>query len=139
MKIHKCIECGEDKEANFYPNNKSRCKACCKKRSITIYHPRRTQKQAEYYKRWYDERGRKRPDNYKDVIVLWQSNHQDSVKASRKVLRAIREGLLERPVKCSLCGKPRKTNGHHEDYNSPYAVLWVCASCHKKIHLGLPT
>ena len=52
------------------------------------------------------------------------------------VRKAIRRGLLKRPNKCSMCGKESRTHGHHNDYNSPLDVLWLCASCHKKIHLS---
>jgi len=149
----KCADCGEDKEGNFYPRNHLRCKTCLIKRA-RIYqreHPEQMrqyeankrakpgykEKHAEYYKKWYAEHGRNRTDNYASLIYLWQKEHTGATKVARIVRQAIKDGLLERPLKCSLCGRDGRINGHHEDYNSPYEVLWVCSSCHKKIHLGL--
>ena len=139
MKNFKCVECSESHEANFYPNNKSRCKSCCIKRSIAVYAPKHRERQAAYYKKWYAKNGRKRADDYRDIIYLWQKEHLESVGVRVEVAEAIRKGLLTRPLRCTLCGKEGRINGHHEDYNIPYEVVWVCSSCHKKIHLGILT
>jgi len=57
------------------------------------------------------------------------------------VRNAIRKGLLHRPEVCEKCGnepKRRKDgisniHGHHEDYNKPLDVQWLCAKCHMGI------
>ena len=28
---------------------------------------------------------------------------------------------------------------HNEDYSKPLEVVWLCKSCHKRLHLGLIT
>lgn len=37
-------------------------------------------------------------------------------------------------VKCSICKSPFYVIAHHENYNKPLQVLWVCISCHRRIH-----
>jgi predicted RNA-binding Zn-ribbon protein involved in translation (DUF1610 family) len=78
--------------------------------------------------------------------------------AHAKVQYAVTAGKLSRPNKCSVCGKVvtkysiyrcpwtdkiyiRKNRcvniiAHHEDYRKPLDVIWVCRSCHNKIHTG---
>jgi hypothetical protein len=76
--------------------------------------------------------------------------------AHAKVQYAVFTGRLTRPNKCSVCGKAdskysisrcpwtdkiyiRKQRcvniiAHHKDYRKPLEVIWVCRSCHNKIH-----
>ncbi|HEY0089702.1 MAG TPA: hypothetical protein VGB37_12720 [Candidatus Lokiarchaeia archaeon] len=35
---------------------------------------------------------------------------------------------------CELCQKRPATQKHHQDYNEPKKVQFLCASCHKQIH-----
>ena len=51
-----------------------------------------------------------------------------------KVQNAFKEGLLIRPAHCSCCGKKGKPQGHHEDYNEPLSVVWLCGRCHRFRH-----
>ena len=45
--------------------------------------------------------------------------------------RALRNGLLKRPDKCSRCGLIGKIEGHHPDYDKPLEVIWLCRKCHR--------
>ena len=31
----------------------------------------------------------------------------------------------------------RFMEAHHDDYSKPFEVRWLCASCHKRLHLGI--
>lgn len=55
--------------------------------------------------------------------------------------KAIRKGLVEKKLRCELCKKvPVNKNGksgihaHHEDYNKPLDVIWLCPTCHQVWH-----
>jgi len=37
---------------------------------------------------------------------------------------------------CSICGSPFFVVAHHPDYNKPFQVIWICVSCHRRIHEG---
>lgn len=54
---------------------------------------------------------------------------------------AIYGGRIKRGTTCEKCGvTPRDQSlihGHHDDYNKPYEVRWLCASCHKRHHVAL--
>lgn len=52
--------------------------------------------------------------------------------ATTKALRSRR--LV--PRACQNCLSPENIHAHHEDYEKPLEVLWLCASCHKRLHHG---
>ncbi len=41
---------------------------------------------------------------------------------------------MTKPKNCEMCERETRLNGHHKDYNKPFDVIWVCGSCHRKIH-----
>lgn len=51
------------------------------------------------------------------------------------VYQARRKGLLV-PKPCERCGAAR-VEGHHEDYDKPLEVVWLCRKCHTKRHSEL--
>lgn len=53
-------------------------------------------------------------------------------RARRVVSRAIRLGKLARRP-CEACGK-EPTQAHHDDYNYPLKVRWLCSVCHAEWH-----
>ena len=62
--------------------------------------------------------------------------------AHRKVQYAVRTGVLVRQP-CEECGtEPFWWNGevrvyaHHDDYDRPLDVRWLCGYCHKKFHFA---
>ena len=56
--------------------------------------------------------------------------------ARSKLQRAVRSGLIIRQS-CEVCGAT-PTQAHHENYEKPYEVRWLCQACHSKEH-RLPT
>lgn len=53
-------------------------------------------------------------------------------RARLKVKRAILAGMLVR-LPCERCGEP-KTQAHHEDYERPLDVNWLCSLHHAARH-----
>ena len=53
------------------------------------------------------------------------------VLAEVKVRMAVDAGLIMRASACERCGVSNKRlSGHHEDYDKPFDVMWVCRKCH---------
>lgn len=67
--------------------------------------------------------------------AYWAKNPEKK-KAVQMVNNRINKGTMTKPDKCELCAKKAKVEGHHEDYSKPLDVLWLCKSCHTKIHRG---
>lgn len=64
--------------------------------------------------------------------------HAKKHKARQATLAAIRRGELVRPETCEKCGGPptdrRGIHAHHDDYDQPLWVRWLCAPCHHDHH-----
>src|SRR3989442_10170496 len=59
-------------------------------------------------------------------------------KAHRAVQRAVRNGSLK-PLPCEVCGIPSQYSliqAHHEDYDQPLVVRWLCVHHHTVRHAG---
>jgi hypothetical protein len=53
--------------------------------------------------------------------------------AREKLYYAVKKGYLEKPIHCSVCHEHKKLDAHHEDYNKPLEVTWLCRLCHRKV------
>ena len=59
---------------------------------------------------------------------------QTKNKAWQITSNAIRDGKLIRPNECSQCDAACKPEAHHPDYSRPLDVIWLCRSCHCRLH-----
>ena len=53
------------------------------------------------------------------------------------VREAVRTGQLVKPEVCSRCGKRGVIEAHHYDYLKPLEVVFLCRSCHRRVHREL--
>ena len=65
----------------------------------------------------------------------YMSKNPKITKAHQAVIRAIKNGVIKR-MPCVICGAT-KTHGHHEDYNKPLEVIWLCPKHHKERYCDL--
>ena len=65
---------------------------------------------------------------------IQEERYPERCAARRAVGNAIRRGHLVRQP-CEHCGIT-PTVGHHPDYSKPLDVIWLCRSCHRKVHGG---
>lgn len=64
----------------------------------------------------------------------WREANKEQRRVNRLVKYAIDCGRLLRPDHCTKCGLVCIPEGHHEDYNKPYDVVWLCHPCHMQHH-----
>lgn len=55
------------------------------------------------------------------------------VRARERVRGAIRSGRLEKEP-CEVCGGTERIHAHHDDYDRPLDVRWLCALHHTQLH-----
>ena len=54
-------------------------------------------------------------------------------KARAKARAALVSGKIKK-TPCVNCGSNEKVCGHHEDYEKPLEVIWLCTKCHHELH-----
>jgi len=131
-----CRECGYEFDISLFPQAKNRlgkiyhrrlCKYCFYKkyqRKNTIYAEQQKNNDLERFRESEKERGKR-----------WREKHKKEHHAHLLLNRAIKAGEIIKPEKCSKCGREGiKINGHHDDYNKPYNVIWLCDKCHAERH-----
>ena len=110
----------------------NKCKEC-NKNDVTANRNKNIEKV-----RAYDRTRGKIPERIKTVTEItraWRAEDSRRALAHSSVARAIRRGeLLRQP--CCRCGA-EKTVAHHEDYDKPLEVVWLCQPCHKQRHKEL--
>lgn len=59
----------------------------------------------------------------------WRAKYPDRYRAHNALNNAIRDGKIIRG-KCEICGIKEHVHAHHENYNEPLEVKWLCALHH---------
>jgi len=88
--------------------------------------------------RAYDRARGKDPIRIKantEITRAWRAEDKRRSAAHSSVSQAIRNGSLVRQP-CVRCGEA-KSVAHHEDYDKPLDVVWLCQPCHKQRHKEL--
>lgn len=67
---------------------------------------------------------------------FWLAENRLKRKAHQAVAYAIQTGKLVRQP-CERCGTTQNVVAHHEDYNKPLDVLWLCKYHHKERHMEI--
>lgn len=62
----------------------------------------------------------------------WNSANPKALWAHNAVRSAIKRGLIERKA-CEVCGE-EETDAHHDDYDRPLLIRWLCRLHHRADH-----
>lgn len=137
--MKQCFKCGAYKELDdFYKHRQmadghlNKCKQCTKNDA--------SQNRAENHEYYlvYDRirydvqgfRGNKRSiEEQRHYKRDWSKKNKQKRNAHNKVKRAIEKGILTKQP-CGICGSIDGVEAHHEDYNKPLDVKWLCSYHH---------
>jgi len=157
METKKCFKCKEDKPfAEFYKHPQmadgrvNKCKECNKSdvrknRSDNIDYYRQYEKDRTHTEKRMRQRGVSFDSNLFSVIPEGHPSHSEMTSgqawvvrnkkkhsAHKSVASAVRRGKMKK-LPCEICGNPL-SHGHHDDYEYPLTVRWLCAAHHKEWH-----
>jgi hypothetical protein len=135
----KCFKCETVKPlTEFYKHSRmadghlNKCKDCTKN-DVSKHRDQNIEKV-----RAYDRARGKIPERIKantEVTRAWRAEDIRRVLAHSRVANALRNGTLVRQP-CCRCADA-KSLAHHEDYDKPLEVMWLCQPCHKQRHKEL--
>lgn len=141
-----CSKCDSElpSDTGFYANDNT-CKECRKAR----VRQNRSEK-IEYYRAYDNARAgnpdrvqarkdyAKTPDGIKAGNAAKNAYKEKNMKkrwVTNAVNNAVRDGRLIKPCACQSCEKVKpRIEGHHNDYDRPLDVTWLCSSCHRLWH-----
>jgi ribosomal protein S27AE len=131
-----CFKCNIQKPlTDFYKHSMmadgfvNKCKKCNKK-DVTEHRNKNLEKVREY-----DRIRASNPERRRAMSAISKSWRQEDFRRTQchnAVSRAIKSGKLIRQS-CEKCGNENSL-AHHEDYDKPLMVNWLCQPCHKKRH-----
>jgi len=109
----------------------SQCKSC-RKDYHHEYNKCPEVKQRSYIngKQWFLNNKEKR----RAINRRSKYNNPSHVIAHNSINNAIHSGKLKRATTCAYCGIACIPEGHHEDYDKPLEVVWLCRQCHQHLH-----
>lgn len=64
--------------------------------------------------------------------AAWRAKNPEKTRAHGIVRRAIAKGKIVRGA-CTVCGQTN-AEAHHEDYNKPLEITWLCRVHHREHH-----
>ena len=128
-----CIVCNKEKQlykfhkkSNSTDGHQPKCKDCEK----DYYVENRDELLARSRIYSQSAKGKKTIKRAGDIR---RKRHPLRISAYKKVDWAVKMGtLIKQP--CEKCGSPSDIQAHHEDYNKPLDVVWLCRDCHFKLH-----
>lgn len=127
-KLHKCTTCNQLLSIKVFPNtvdHPNRCKFCNAEKCRSFY-DRFRGKRIEYF----SDRYKKHSERLK-AINLRRSKTKKGMARKKVHLARLRGEITRKP--CEVCGET-KVDGHHEDYNEPLDVRWLCRKHHMEQH-----
>lgn len=134
--MKECFKCKVVKPLDeFYKHSQmadghlNKCKQCTKK-DVGEHREKNIDKVRAYDR----ERGKNksRIQASTEITRAWREEDKRRVRAHSAVARAIRSGALVRQP-CESCGDTTSV-AHHDDYDKPLSVRWLCQACHKRHH-----
>lgn len=90
-----------------------------------------TPERLEYIRKAAAKYRKRRPDLVAQTVSKYSHANRHKRRAHLAVMRALKSGDLVR-IPC-WCGETR-VEGHHEDYQKPLDVIWLCRKHHAELH-----
>ena len=125
-----CSKCKELKDdSDFYKDKRTtdgltcQCKKC---HIATTLATRNKDNAREINKKYMRNAVIRNPEKFREQ---WRKYEREMILNC-----ALRDKRLFKPQVCQDCGMDLKLTAHHENYDEPLQVTWLCYECHAKRH-----
>jgi hypothetical protein len=135
-----CFKCGFSKPlTEFYKHTQmadghlNKCKECTKA-DAGLHRKTNIDRIREYDR----QRGLTQERKSRCLATVRKRRQEDRRydRAHNAVARALKAGKIERQP-CQMCGAGAGVHAHHDDYDLPLSVMWLCVVHHKTRHAFL--
>jgi len=126
--IRECPECGKDYIARIDELKRGKGSEYCSRSCSKKAEMRERNQEGKNNPNW---KGGVSEDLYRYKKKQMKRN-PEKIKARKKLYNALRTGKIQRKP-CEICGE-EETHGHHEDYDKPLDVRWLCQKHHREYH-----
>lgn len=123
--MKKCKDCGLEKQNNDFYGIQGECKKCTQKR-VQLNYRINIKHYIKYEKNRFKDKERK--INVLKYQRIRRHKYPIKNKARQDVYKSLKKGILVKKP-CEVCGY-LKVEAHHEDYNKPLDVIWLCRKHH---------
>lgn len=133
VEVRQCVICGADFEGRASRKLCSdRCRKACRPQTfLTCRYCGRTFGPVDHLARVYCSYACKALAQVVGRRPPMQCNRK--AKTAQRIVRYhVQTGRLQRPERCSWCGRQGRIEAAHENYDRPLEVHWLCTSCHRK-------
>jgi hypothetical protein len=139
MDTGNCGWCKKSFKINLHELQQKFCSAKCKKAN---YYNNHKEARLKYRNKYYYEH----QDECIEKSLAWRLEHPGvkypsnrnynpkKAHANYLLCYAVRMNRITRPNNCDICNNETLVFGHHENYEKPYDVKWLCRKCHGKAH-----
>lgn len=134
------------KSKEYFEKNKDLILQKRKQKYATISDGFKKRYNQKYYHENKEEICNRSRENYKNLSCdqkkantertkIWRQKNRQKMRAWSALGNALIRGEMKKPNFCEKCSeKNERLHGHHEDYNKPLEVIWLCHSCHMNLH-----
>ena len=135
----KCSKCGKKRDVSKFSRRigtprgyKSACKECRSKTEI-YNNPKVTERARLKYRKSVKgiqkEKEYSTSEKHYKAVKKWAKKN---TKARRAEHLALQHYPKEKP--CEVCGTLKNIRRHHDDYDKPLEIRWLCQKHHKLLH-----
>lgn len=115
------LYCKSDKYKEWYKKNKY-------KQKLSHEKYKRTKKYKNTRKKYLKSK------EYKKYVMKSIKKHRDKIKVIMKFNNTLIRTKIIKRQPCCVCGSTKNVHAHHDDYNKPFEVIWLCALHHIHLH-----
>lgn len=117
---------------------RNREKVLARRRELRAANPEKlaaeNKRRAEAKRAWSQRDWQENREKYRERQRQQIERFPERSRAAGIVAYALKTGELVRPETCSHCGVTCTPHAHHDDYEKPLEVRWLCVRCHRRHH-----